>query len=83
MMSDIVERLRNCSSHSGISYCAACKYEKDECCEERLMAEAADEITRLRDDLYYDYLKLEEDLEAERKKHEWISVKDNGNEKTE
>jgi hypothetical protein len=47
------------------------------------MAEAADEITRLRDDLYYDYLKLEEDLEAERKKHEWISVKDNGNEKTE
>lgn len=75
-MNNIVERLKNCSSHSGISYCIACKYEKDECCEERLMTEAADEIERLNkcgENLYNEYLELKEELEAERKKYEKLA----------
>lgn len=66
-MSDIVERLRERRREEIV-------YNDYEPIEELvdLLKDAADEIERLR-----------AELEAERKKHEWISVKDNGNEKTE
>lgn len=68
-MSDIAERLRNCANDKP---CFGCDYQVFLKCTDELMLAAADEIERLR-----------KDLEAERKKQDWISVKDNGNEKTE
>lgn len=85
-MSDIVERLRNIAdrSYHGEPIIADCD----------LLNDAADEIEKLRDlipicetvkedGLFMQINKLEAELEVERKKHEWVSVEDNSNEKTE
>lgn len=79
VMSDIVERLRDVATrcYNGEPLMADCD----------LLNDAADEIEKLRDlipicetvkedGLFMQINKLEAELEVERKKHEWISVKD-------
>lgn len=78
-MSDIVERLR--TAWRRLAGTGILQQTTD------LLSEAADEIERLRDlipicetakedGLFMQINKLEAELEAERKKHEWVSVND-------
>lgn len=66
-MSDIVEAMRYCASTRDGSNCAECQYSMRTGgeCVEGLLAEAADEIEKLRSE-----------LEAERKKHKWYTVEE-------
>lgn len=77
-MNDIVESMRYCASVSDGSRCAGCKYgiRVGGDCVEGLLSEAADEIEFLNKVIEVERKEHKEALEAERKKHNWISVKD-------